>query len=69
MFLVGQSVFGLAEPIQNTAYCLRLIDATFLSLFPDFENVIQSGMLSKYFQDIGKIAFQVQKKLERESRK
>jgi len=67
VFLVGPSVFGLADPIQNTAYCLKLIGATYLSLHADFENVTLSGMLGKYFQDIGKIAVQVQKKLEKES--
>ncbi len=67
VFLVGPSVFGLADPIQNTAYCLRLINATYLALNPDLDNVLFSGMIITYFQDIGKIAVQVQKKLERES--
>ena len=32
VFLVGPSVYGLADAIQNTAYCLNLIDANLLTL-------------------------------------
>lgn len=69
IFLVGPSVFGLADPIQNTAYCLRLINATYLALHSDFENALGSMTLITFFKDIGNISVQVQKKLESENRK
>jgi hypothetical protein len=64
VLLAGPSDYGLADPIQNTAYCLRLIDAAFLTLEINFENAVMSKMLLQYFDEIGEIAIKVQKEME-----
>jgi hypothetical protein len=64
ILLAGPSMYGLADPIQNTAYCLRLIDASLLTLEKNFENAIMSKMLIQYFDEIGRLAVEVHKKGE-----
>lgn len=58
------SIYGLADPIQNTAYCLRLMDIVFLSIELNYENAILSKLFMRYFDKVGEIAVKVHNKVE-----
>ena len=64
ILLAGASEYGLADPIQNTSYCLKLMDVVLLSLNSSYENMIQIELLNKFFGKIGEIAVNVHKNLE-----
>jgi hypothetical protein len=64
VLLAGPSIYGLADPIQNTAYCLRLMDVVLLSVDFNYENAYLSKMLTGHFANIGETAVKVHKKIE-----
>jgi hypothetical protein len=67
VLLYGPSIYGLADPIQDTAYCLTLVNATLLLNESDFHNVWSMHLL-KFFDKIGIKAVSIQERLERQMR-
>jgi hypothetical protein len=52
LLLVGPSIYGLADPIQNTAISLAQVTACFLGLLPDIENIVAMQVIHSYVEDI-----------------
>jgi hypothetical protein len=64
VLLAGPSVYGLADPIQDTAYCIILLNAVLLSIKTDYQNVFLARQL-QFFDELGKKAVNIQKELDR----
>jgi hypothetical protein len=68
VLLAGASDYGLADPIQNTAYCLKLLDVVFLFINPTLTNILSMKLLTKFFDNIGELAVKIHKEMEQEIR-
>lgn len=64
LLLAGPTDFGLADPLQNTVYCLKLINATYLNSKDNIEDMIKLGVLHEFTKDIGDTAVKIQNDLE-----
>lgn len=64
VLLTGPTDFGLADPIQNTVYCLMVINATYLDSKFNIENKLKLNVLHKFTKDIGPEAVTIQKELK-----
>lgn len=64
VILAGPTDYGLADPIQNTVYCLNVINATYLKSTDDFKDLIDLKMMYEFTKDIGKDAVKIQKELK-----
>lgn len=63
VILAGPTDYGLADPIQNTVYCLNVINATYLKSKDDLLDMISLQMIYEFTRDIGKEAVKIQKEL------
>jgi hypothetical protein len=66
VLLVGPSIFGLADPIQNTAISLNQVTACLLGLKADYENAAQMNVIYLYVKQIGSEAIRVHEAIEKE---
>jgi hypothetical protein len=66
LLLTGPSIYGLADPIQNTAISLGQISACLLALTKDCENVIAMNVINMYCKEIGEEAFKVHQAIQKE---
>lgn len=64
VLLTGPTDYGLADPIQNTVYCLSVINETYLTSGDDLKDMISLKMISGFTKDIGKEAVMIQKELK-----
>ena len=68
VLLVGPSNYGLADPIQNTAISLLHISTCFLTIEPDYGNLIKINVMNNYFKEISQSAVDIQKQIEKEAK-
>jgi hypothetical protein len=52
VLLVGPSIFGLADPLQNTAISLNQVTCSILGLKTDYENIILAKVIDSYVKQI-----------------
>jgi hypothetical protein len=64
VLLTGPSDYGLADPIQNTEYCLNLINAIYLKFTFNLKNLISIDTLYDFTKEVGIEAMKIQKVLE-----
>jgi len=64
VLLAGPSDYGLADPIQNTTYCLNVINATYLKSTANLKDLISMDMLYEFTKEVGIEAVKIQKQLE-----
>jgi hypothetical protein len=65
ILLMNGSDFGLADHIQNTAICLRLINENYLRINRNFDDEVSINVLYEFTKDIGYEAVKIQKELEK----
>lgn len=68
VFLVGHSIYGLADPLQNTAVSLLQISVCLLSTEPDFDGIIQMHVMNYYVSEIGPKSVKLQKQIEKDEK-
>ena len=66
VLLIGPSIHGLADPMQNTAISLTQISACILQLKPDLENIVSLQVMLLYCNEIGERVCEIQYKLGKE---
>lgn len=52
MVVVGQSDYGITTPAEHSAISLQWITAIFLSIFPNLDSIVHSGILEKWVEEI-----------------
>jgi hypothetical protein len=65
LLLTGPSIYGLADPIQNTAISIGQISACLLALTKDSENIIAMNVINMFCKEIGKEAIKVHEAIEK----
>ena len=65
VLLVGPSVFGLADPLQNTAISLNQVNVCLLGLNADYEKIVQMKVSKLYVEQILSETIKVHEALEK----
>ena len=63
--LVGPSDYGLADPIQNTAFSLMNTMNCLLCLDPNYESILHMHVIVSYFDEIKVKAVETQEQIEK----
>ncbi len=66
LLLVGPSIYGLADPIQNVSISLRHVSVCLLSMETGLGSIVQMQIMDYFVQEICPIADEVQKQIEKE---
>jgi hypothetical protein len=67
LLLIGPSIYGLADPLQNTAISLGQVSACLLALTKDFENIITMYVINSFVREIGDEALKTQKSIQKDN--
>ena len=69
ILLAGPSIYGLADPLQNTAISILHINVSLLTIEPDFESILQLQVMNSYIQEIKFESVKIQKQIEEDEDK
>ena len=64
VLLTGPPDYGLSDPIQNTVYCLNVINAIYLKSTSNLKDLISPNTLYEFTKEVGIEAMKIQKELE-----